>query len=349
MNKKLSRIFAAILAMVLCVAMAIPVLADEPTAETGKGKITITTTLTMKENAAVPAANFTFTLSAATGTKKAPDYNGDMTGLETTYTASFTGSEDASVAGGKKTVSTTFEIDFTTVTFENPGVYHYVLTETEPSSPYSISEGSNKEQYIDVYVVIDDKTGELSIQTVMLYASAEDAEKDAKSEGFANDYNTIDLTLSKTVAGNQGNRNEYFEFEIELTNVAIDGTYVITGGTYGEGSAASIVVTDHTGKATVFLKHGESVKIEGLPEGTSYTITEKGAEDYDTTVNGTDTEDKKASGENLEADAAVAYTNTRGGTIPTGILLTVAPFAVLMVIGVIGVVFFSLKKRGNAK
>lgn len=368
MNKKFSRVFAMILALTLCMAMAIPVLADMAVAANGTGSLTVKKNLIMDKNANVPAgATFHFELTAAEG-NTAPDYDGVMEGVTVdgaAYTEAgvnvvFTGEEettDVTPAGADATVTQkyateTFTIDFTGVDYKNPGVYHYELTETDPEPPYSVTDEAKQTQYIDVYVVIDDQTGELAIQTVVLYVTEEDLDAENtdshKNEGFDNDYNTIDLTLTKTVAGNQGNRNEYFEFLIKLTDVAIDGTYIITGET-GEVKAGKIEVKDGKGEATVWLKHDDSIAIEGLPAGTSYEIVEQGAEDYETKVNGEKADGKKATGTELAEDTAVAYTNTRGGTIPTGILLTVAPFAALMVIGIAGVLFVTLKKRNNAK
>ena len=68
-----------------------------------------------------------------------------------------------------------------------------------------------------------------------------------------------DLTISKTVSVNRGDANGYFTFTITLDE-PINGSY------------GSTIFTD--GKATVSLKHGETISINGLPVNIGYTIQE---------------------------------------------------------------------------
>ena len=44
-----------------------------------------------------------------------------------------------------------------------------------------------------------------------------------KDKGFTNEYATQDLTFSKTVTGNQGSREKYFQFTVKISN-AVAGT-----------------------------------------------------------------------------------------------------------------------------
>lgn len=43
-------------------------------------------------------------------------------------------------------------------------------------------------------------------------------------------------------------------------------------------------------------------------------------------------------------DTNVTFTNTRGGVIPTGVIITVAPFAALMLVGIAGAAVILKKK-----
>ncbi len=73
-----------------------------------------------------------------------------------------------------------------------------------------------------------------------------------------NTYGTLEVT--KTVAGNAGSTSKEFSFTVTLSDNTINGNY---GG------------MDFTnGVATFILKHGESKKATGLPNGVSYTVTE---------------------------------------------------------------------------
>ena len=101
------------------------------------------------------------------------------------------------------------------------------------------------------------------------------------------------LSISKTVAGNDGDSDKAFTFMITL-DADVDGEY---SGVAFEDGAASIT-----------LKDGESKTIEGLPNGASYTVVEKEADTdgyvttYSGNTSGTISED---------AAAVVAFTNTR--------------------------------------
>lgn len=76
-----------------------------------------------------------------------------------------------------------------------------------------------------------------------------------------------ELTVSKTVilpdgVEDKGQRDEEFTFTVQLTGEKISGTQ-----TFGNTVFSS-------GKATVRLKHDQSITFESIPEGTQYTVTE---------------------------------------------------------------------------
>lgn len=149
------------------------------------------------------------------------------------------------------------------------------------------------------------------------------------------------LTISKTVEGNQGEIDRDFMFDVTLTNRAetlagsytytktnADATQTTTGtvSVDGQGRATFTPAGETTAKAltlkdgeTVTLKDGETVTISELPAGTSFTVTEQDpntkGEGYETsiTVNG-ETQisgERTASGAIVSNDTqTVAYTNT---------------------------------------
>ena len=309
----MKKLFAIILALLMLTAIAVPAFSADVT----PGVVTIPVNVTVTGNNTNPAYEFQFTLAAKDG---AP-----MGDLATSY--------KANVAAD--TASAEFSIDFTTVTYPAPGTYTYTLTETTPVAPFAFKAGETGTREIVVYV--ENQGDELVIASAFMHKNADDAQK---SEGFENEYkyNTYDLTLTKTVTGNQAEPGAEFEFTIVLTDVA-DGEYNMSNG-------ETITVENGTGSATVTLKDGDELTIADLPEGYSYTITET-ANDYDTTIDndGAAVEGKVATGEKKAKDVTVAYTNDKTGEIPTGVLLTIAPFAALMLIGAAGVLFVTLKKR----
>lgn len=105
------------------------------------------------------------------------------------------------------------------------------------------------------------------------------------------------LTVSKTVVpaeGTQIDTNKSFSFTLTLKDTAGND---LTGAYAAQLYAGDEVMgepTTMTSGSTFELKHGQSIKISGLPEGATYTVTEAATDGY-------------------TADAA-----TMNGTIPTG-------------------------------
>ena len=120
------------------------------------------------------------------------------------------------------------------------------------------------------------------------------------------------LTISKTVAGDYGDKGREFAFTIKLTK---DGSDVSGQFTMTKGEEDSEVTFDN-GTATVTLKHDESVVIKDLPLGADYTVEEtaESRSGYTVTYNGTN---DKATGK-LTKSATVAVVNTMGDISSTG-------------------------------
>lgn len=101
------------------------------------------------------------------------------------------------------------------------------------------------------------------------------------------------LTITKQLAGNHADKEKDFVFTITLSDSAIHGIY--SGITFTNGTA------------TITLKGGQSKSIEGLPNGTAYTVTEA---DY--SADGYTTSQTGAMGTIREnVPAAAAFVNTR--------------------------------------
>jgi hypothetical protein len=195
--------------------------------------------------------------------------------------------------------------------------------------------------------VTSDDDGNLSIDGYVFHTANETPKKNGtnpaeKNKGFTNTYTTQDLTLTKIVKGNQGYRDQYFKFHVDITNLDKGAVLSLTdknGGKFdvkvNENTIASAVTADNGGVSfDVLLKHNESLKINGLTEGAKYTIKET-SEDYSATATktvGTEaaTEIKLAHAtadhsdttpENVLSanDETVTFTNDREGTLPTGI------------------------------
>lgn len=205
---------------------------------------------------------------------------------------------------------------------------------------------------------------------------------DYKSQGFTNEFVSHDLVFSKTVDGNQASRDKYFKFTVTISGALKNSVYTVsiqddsndnttdgdadatvpsnaaTLATYVGQTNPLTITTDASGNATAvfYLQHGQSIAIRGLGDGTKYTIEET-PEDYLPAATPSGDADVAVDGDNaakvvdttsgIKADTTVAYKNTRGGVIPTGVLLVVAPFAGLMLVGGVGTAVVLGKKRKN--
>lgn len=457
------RVLAVLFALVLCMSLAAPAFAVDTSYTPVSGTTTtFQKALILDENANVPDISFAYSIAAGTAVPASagvveiisPSAATGVTGSPTIGVADYnpgdatvTSAGGVTVDSGEKASLKTLTVDFTGVTFSEPGIYRYVITETSAgqqgvSYDTQADTAGQKTRVLDVYVT--DNNGSLQIEGYVLMETAVDVSADAdtlgsdeydnaiKSVGFVNEFATFDLTVANNVAGNQGSRDKYFEFTIEIenaganTNLDVDWSgavgaqnavkaastvyaaadmqtanqaddntgssavpateWYVDGDTehpYGSQAAAEAAVadpeftgagvitdngvaattgiegnqwvTDGTGAVTktVYLKHGQQIVIKGLPSGATYTVTENN-EDYIASTSQTKgsadpiTEDdnnevEEATG--MAADHVVAFTNTRSGAVPTGIMMSVLPGVAVLGLGAAGLAFGASKKN----
>ena len=353
---------------------------------------------------------------AAGAVMKTTDPDAQFTSESTTSTdaAGFTDNKGTSASinvlgdmNGKKYATDSVTVDFSACDFTEPGVYRYTLTESDVTAPFQML--TEKVRTLDVYV--QDKgtgtAGELEVTGYVLYdkdmaaeAPTNYSETDAetgigyntnendtasgkKSSGFVNGYETVDLTVTKAVTGNQGSKDKYFKFTI-TSNTTLEATdkFYLTGSFEAAPTAtaatkyetAEMAVTANSAVAdgesyyvtgetlnagyVIYMQANQDVTINGLPEGVSYTVTED-PEDYTPTaaISAGDTKTGDAAEEGtaialdgnamsdtfMKEDTTIDYTNNRQGTIPTGILLSIAAPALIGVI-VLGAIIFLVVK-----
>lgn len=229
--------------------------------------------------------------------------------------------------------------------FAEPGVYHYVVTENQtPAHPGVTYSQESYDVYVYVYADEDETN---------LYAGHVVSVKDGDKADleFTNDYKTKlhDLTITKTVTGNQKNYNKEFSFTVTIDGDA-DGEYfymTVDGKKYA-------TLTEGVSK-TFTLKHGQSAKIYGLSEDDTYTVTEADykSSGYKTTITGADTTETAGNGQVLTAkgdvadgDDNVVFENNKNATSPTGIARAYTPYALVMAAAsALGVLFFRKKRE----
>ena len=386
MNRKLFKALALIAALIVCLAVATAGVAAGTSVTIPVHLImdnsdsvqipTIAITLTVEPvTGSTPTGSFPISTGITTGITATNLDNWSATATSASGTVAFSSSSSTTEgasgnAGGsdaKKFATVEATLNFGSVSFPEVGVYRYKITESSASLPLGVALDGIPTRYLDIYVTrANEGAGELQIESFVMLTEAVDVPwGEGAGEGagigtggtygtkngeFKNVLTSYDLTLSKTVSGNQGSRTEYFKFTVTITNPTT-GTYTVdkTNGA-GNGTTGNPQTITAGAPTDFYLKHGESIVIKDLPAGATYTISEE-KKNYEASYkigeNGTPVTSNATGAQTLNADTDVTFTNTLNGTIPTGVLLTIAPFAVLMLVGLLGVLVFMRKKRAE--
>lgn len=336
--------------------------------------------LIIPENANVPNTTFDFSIAAgdpisATNTTqevKAGINAGNVSITDPSFangdTTTKSSPSDITMPTGTKIATKDVTVNFSNVTYTSTGIYRYIVTETAENSAFKITEASKA---LDVYVTRDDAKN-LKIQAYVLH-SIKDRKTvlkdtaDAKESGFVNTYNAHDLGFGKKSTGNQRNIEDEFSFTLSISNALKNSTFAVYTDSKNTKNPTSITTGD-TGSqtVTVYLKAGQRFAVYGLNDGAAYTVKEnantlgydlKGVTfaegNYDTTTNdGTDAskaielnkEDSSVSDSNLTKNAEFTFNNEKQGTVPTGVIFAVAPFA----IGAVAIAAFVILKVRKA-
>lgn len=262
--------------------------------------------------------------------------------LDTANDFSFAPEADTSASYTK-----TGKIKVDATKFTEPGVYHYLVTETQGN--YNGITYDVTPRHVYVYVV--NGTDGYEVQAVKVVKDGEKDKADnlkivnSYGDGTTPDDDVHDFIIKKTVTGNQGNKNKEFDF-----TVTIDGDDTDKAGkekykavkTPKTGDPIIMHITDEEA-ATFTLMDGETLHIYGLSENDEYTVTEA---DYSTEGYTTSVKDKNAKGK-LEADGVVVeFINDKNVGPATGVAMTFAPYVLLVAAaGGLGAVVLGKKKR----
>ncbi len=321
-------------------------------------------------------------------------------------------------------------VDFRNVVFSQPGVYRYKITETPAAYVTSgVTDGAiSNIRYLDVYVMrsatysTGAAAGDWKVYGYVCINSdaatqaitPDSAANTVKTNGFvdtntaadtstADEYHTYNLTVGKTLSGDNTMKNNKFPFDVTWAGNAASGTFQFAVETTG---TAQVTMTAETAAATVNgttvsglnkvggadavatadkdgtpgIANGATVKYIGIPAvayatvtetnnvpGTTYSTTAE--ETVDTTVTPVEfdasstavlSSDKKTatadqndtvkyvqtSSPTADKNYAVQFTNTLAIISPTGVVMRIAPYA-LMLIG--GLVLLVISRRRKAE
>lgn len=348
---------------------------------------TFDTTIYMRDTAKVP--NVTFHYGVTAGAPQAASAGNlavlagndheTSEGLPTIADITFTADEAKTT---EKSIKKTGTVDFSGVSFKEPGVYRYVVTETGEAQGVTHEDNSDlhkaedRVKALDVYVT-DDGTGKLVVSGYVMHDNEKDKaaqldetkKLDDKDTNFEHLLTTSDVVLSKKVTGNQGSRDEYFKFTVNIKGADAGTQFIVdlsnadattkANGVNTETHVNKSLLTagaDGTLKEDFWIQNGQSIKIQGLGGSTGYTVTEAdNAYKTNIAVTGDATNEaendiaavatKAVTDKAVTKDTTVAYTNDKSGAVPTGIIMPIAGATTIMLIGGAGVGYFILKNK----
>ena len=378
LNKTMGRVATTLVATAMLASVAAPAYAATPTGADSQNTMTFNKPITVNNTVYGPKAEFTYAIE---GTLDKEPVNGvtikggvHADQVKINGTTETTDDKVTFVAGEAATegkITKTVSLDFSGVDFPEPGIYRYKVTETfaDANENPDIVNGSNTVRYVDVTVKNemqgDTPTGKLVIAGYQILSSDATLQYDAESQQYSYvggttaksagyedaTYTTYDLTLDKVVKGDMGSKGETFDFTIEFAGGDAGEKFNYGGKDYtfdaeGEVSVTGIELADAT----------DPIMITGLPSDVQYTIVEninktKGytttatVNGADATVTSADETQTVAQQDKSQSTDAVVVTNTKASVSPTGIVMDIAPYALLVVVAAAGCFVFMRKRR----
>ena len=371
MKRKLSTALVMLLAFVLLIGTtAITASAAENTYQSIVGSTSFVKNLVVDADANIPDVTFSYTIKRGTAVAATADTIEILvsdSGGGTIGTAAFSNLDTTNTIAGlptdtdsthptadKKYAQKTVSITLPNTSFTKPGVYRYEITEKTDNPLPGVTYDPDSTRYLDVFVVADE-SDVLHVQNYVFRKAATNigldgkyvSNPDEKSSGYINTLTQYDFDFSKTISGNQGDKNKRFNFTLSITG-ANPGTYPIIANDVTGNPTSITVGTDGIATFAYSLTNGSTVKVIGLNKGAVCTVTEEPG-DYTATrsLDGGAAVSGATSGNvTLNSDHSVAFTNTRNGIIPTGIIMTIAPFAIgICVFGAVFIFIIVRRKR----
>lgn len=239
-----------------------------------------------------------------------------------------------------------------------PGLFEYTVVEVEGDTQ-GVTYDTTTQLKVTVLVYWAEETVEgNTTRTLKKQVTVTKPEGNAaKVDTIVNKYDLGDMSVTKTVTGNLGDKTVPFTIKVKFTaaeKVWSDITY--TAGTTSE--AGTITGNGWTGdkEVTITLKDGATVDFTNIPDGVTYTVIEdaahKRAADAPVDPNSAANAGYKATGEVTTAKAIVVddetaeeIVNNKETAVDTGIVMDSVPFIVMAVVAVIGLAAFTAKKR----
>ena len=376
--KHLRKLAVLVVALVAVLALSGVAWADDGLDIGGSGNDwTVTFTKEIKIEGStgnIYAPNYTYTYSVDSTYNEGKGYlplepGADPVAPGVTIDSISFGSTMAPQTSGFK-FSQTGTIHVTLSSATTPNVYMYKIDEsTDGKTSAGITfAGStyNETRYLIIAVGDTDTTTagiQMGVLVAYLYTDDSEQNSDFKTNGWTagdkdtsyDKYVTTSVTVTKRIAGRYADPNTPFPFTIKV--ICSNGSQV----TYKQGDVTQVApMTGENSSLEFLLSHEGTVTISGVPinAGAIVDITETNTQDSDYLLY-TDNLNSNASGQRLVKDAsyngqrtigssdtstvAITFTNELPDISGTGLVLRVAPYAI--VVGAGAALFFVARRR----
>ena len=378
LNKTMGRVATTLVATAMLASLAAPAYAYEVVTDSNTGSsITtekpyqegdsfyITKYLTKDAKTMVPKIDFEFEVTPVTGVSGTRNGAPLKNGIPNAVTPDASEGK-ASFAPGETLDQSTelftkvkFNVDLEKFEETGVGVYKYSIKEKDFASGTGITKDTNT---LDLYVYIanDDVNGGLKVAyTELVDPNGGEDSSEIKMDSFTNEYGKYaddlnDLVVYKVLSGDAAVMGDEFEFTVTI-NGETGEKYYVELGTYGvsEGNETAHFIPNgqsvvwESGKAeTVTLGNNDAFKVYSLDKTDSYTVeeTDDKRADYTVEIDNVKSENYTATG-TLNNDKTIEFDNHKQFTTPTGIVMNVAPYALLVVVAAAGCFVFMRKRR----
>lgn len=336
----MKKLFALLLTLALVLSFGVTALAAEPTTTTSapstyEALIKTYNLVGTDDTNLYPAETLTFTSTPADG-------NPDTTNLTVNPLA---------VAG-----NTDQKLVINVPAYSKVGVYHYTITENAGNTQgVTYTDGTVELSVLVEYDYNDtDGDGYGLKATIGVTNAAGEGEEAVKHNTFTNTYSLGSLTVSKEVSGNLASQTQKFDIDVTFTS----DKPVLSTITCGDGqtipaTAWTQAENVYTAKVTVQLAHGDNVTFSDIPAGVTYNVTEQekhtapDANGSNPAIGYAVTYENETGTITEDVTAAAKVVNTKGTIVNTGVVLDSLPYILLIGVAVVGVVFFTARKRRN--
>ncbi|MCI6886551.1 MAG: DUF5979 domain-containing protein [Lachnospiraceae bacterium] len=371
--RKMKKVMAAMLAATMAMSMSLTAFATTPNIdEDGETKITQPgmdgeygdahyVTFNKKYSApwsqGSPAETFTFTVKQGADVKvdgktihKTIESNSEATYPATnpSVESAVFQKNDATKDGALKTLKIDLPV------YSRVGIYYYTINEDIPKVDDVEKPTTGVEYHTDdivLKVTVIEQNGKIRVGAVHCENPATDVTS-SKTGEIENIYKASGLEITKKVDGIMGDHQAYFTVNVTLTapdNTNMKSEITVQPLSYEkddddpEDDAYNPTTITSMGTYTFKIRHDETINMDNIPAGVTYTVSEveANADGYTTKIEYSD-EAKKI---DTEANDTVTITNTKGGTVDTGINLDNAPYILLLAMAALGMFGFVSKKR----